>query len=83
MLLGKKFHDIFGSALLCRTRSTKMTVVRYLEQSYNIHFAQWDKTKTEDGIFKEVSEWFLHTMCLHVKYALVRVSYQGPELSVC
>jgi len=41
----------------------------------------WDKT--EDGIFKEVSEWFLHTMCLHVKYALVRVSYQGPELSVC
>jgi len=27
----------------------------------------WDKT--EDGIFKEVSGWLLHNMCLHVKYA--------------
>jgi serine/threonine protein kinase len=31
----------------------------------------WDKT--EDGIFKEVNGWLLHTMCLHVKYALLSV----------
>lgn len=73
MDVGKKFHDIVGSAYYVAPEVLKrrsgpesdvwsIGVITYILLCGRRPF--WDKT--EDGIFKEVSGQLLHTMCFHV-----------------